>query len=201
MDDFNVDLTKLGRVENGDLIAMGNDSEYHAIFHTDKVPNFEGTDYTEVPHLRLQAPGNARSVYDQPVRMDSHPDRPSDPERFPRQWNEFQRGLSGAAIGTPLTQLDTVTPSDARRFELLGITTIEQLATVSDGNLTEIGMGALALREKARGHLKGELSNSALRDKMMKMEAIIEMLTRDHAGTLELTDVVATPKTKEKARG
>jgi hypothetical protein len=198
--EFNVDYAKLGPVENGDIISMGSDKEYNAVFHLAKVPNFEGTDYTECVHLRLQTPGNSKSVYDQPVRLESHPDRPSDPERFPRQWAEYHRGSRGDLIGTPITDLETITPSDARRFELLGITTIEQLASVSDGNLAEIGMGAMALREKAKAHLAGELSPSLMKAKLTKMEAVIEMLMAERSGVLELTDVVETPKAKEKAR-
>jgi hypothetical protein len=52
MSDFNVDFDKLktAKIENGDIIPMGSDSEYHAEFTMERVPNFMGTDFTEVPH-------------------------------------------------------------------------------------------------------------------------------------------------------
>jgi hypothetical protein len=75
MSDFNVDFDKLktAKIENGDIIPMGSDAEYHAEFTMEKVPNFMGTDFTEVPHLRLQAPGNTKAIYHQPVRLEGIP--------------------------------------------------------------------------------------------------------------------------------
>lgn len=193
MDSFNVDYGKIGRVENGDIIPMGSDSEFAAAFHLAKVPNFEGTDYTEVVHLRLQAPGDTKTVYDQPARMESHSTRPSDPERFPRQWADFQRGQSGDVAGTPIHGWAEMTGNDARRFELLGITTVEQLARVSDTNLAGIGMGALALRDKARAHLAGTSGESALLDRMTKMQDVIDMLLAERTDQ-PTTRKARTPK-------
>jgi hypothetical protein len=39
-----------------------------------------------------------------------------------------------------------------------------------------------------------------MKAKLTKMEAVIEMLMAERSGVLELTDVVETPKAKEKAR-
>lgn len=167
MSDFNVDFDKLSktRLENGDLIPMGSDAEYHAEFTMEKVPNFDGTDFKEIPHLRLQAPGNTRAIYHQPVREESYPGRPSDPERFPREWAAFQAGNS-LEQGLSIYNWDGVTAADARRFELQGIKTVQQLAHVSDVNLSGLGVGAMALREKARTFLSGDTAEVQLRQKI-----------------------------------
>lgn len=178
MSDFNVDFDELKKrkVENGDMIPLGKDAEYIAEFTMEKVPNFDGTDYEEVPHLKLQAPGNTRTVYHQPVRLDSAPGRPSDPERFPREWAAFQAGQS-TETGTSIYNWDGVTPGDARRFELAGIKTVEQLAHVADVHLAGLGMGALALRERARTHISGDSAETQLRQQLGAQEEQIGKLT------------------------
>lgn len=178
MSDFNVDfdMLKTRKIENGDIIPLGSDAEYHAEFTMEKVPNFDGTDFTEVPHLKLQAPGNTRTVYHQPVRLDSGPGHPSDPERFPREWAAFQAGQSHE-LGTSIYEWDGVTPSDARRFELNGIKTVEQLAHVSDANLLGLGVGALALREKARTFISGNSTETQLRQQLGEQNEQIGKLT------------------------
>jgi hypothetical protein len=180
MSDFNVDFDTLKKrkVENGDMIPLGSDAEYIAEFTLEKVPNFDGTDFEEVPHLKLQAPGNTRTVYHQPVRLDSAPGRPSDPERFPREWAAFQAGQS-LESGTSIYNWDGVTSGDARRFELAGIRTVEQLANVADVHLAGLGMGALALREQARKHVSGDSTETQLRQEIGKLTDIVNMLMEE----------------------
>jgi hypothetical protein len=178
MADFNVDWDKVSKakLDNGDMIPMGSDSEFHAEFTMEKVPNFEGTDFAEVPHLKLQAPGDTKAIYHQPVRLESYPGRPSDPERFPQQWAAFQAGQNHES-GTSIYTWEGVTPADARRFDLNGIKTVEQLAHVSDTNLAGLGMGALALREKARQFISGNSVETQLRQQLGDQEGQIAKLT------------------------
>jgi hypothetical protein len=197
MSDFNIDFSKLGALENGDMVPTGKDSEYSAEFHMAKVPNFEATDFAEVVHLKLQAPGNTKTVYDQPVRMESTPSRPSDPERFPRQWAAFQRGESGIK-GTLLAEWSEVTPSDARRMEILGIHTVEQLAQVADSNLDGLGMGGRIVRDRAKSFIEGRGGatprEAALAEQVDKLTDIVNALLA------ERTEPAAAPakaKTKE----
>jgi hypothetical protein len=202
MSDFNVDYDQLKKrkIENGDIIPMGSDAEYVAEFTLEKVPNFDGTDYTEVPHLKLQAPGNTRTVYHQPVRLDSAPGRPSDPERFPREWAAFHAGQTSES-GTSIYSWDGVAPSDARRFELAGIKTVEQLASVADVHLAGLGMGALALRERARSFLSGNTVETQLRAQIGKQDEQIAKLTDIVNGLLAEREPVKGRKSKENADG
>ena len=178
-DELNIDWTAAANAENGSMVAVGRDTEYTVTFYMGKVPNFEGTDYHEAPHMRLQAPGNQRTVYDQPVRLDSHPDRPSDPERFPVQWGAFRRGENVSGLGTPLDAWEGVTTGDVRRLDILGIHTVEQLALVADGHLDGLGFGGRLIREKARQFVSG----LAIRDP--EKERMKEQIDK-------LTDIVAS---------
>jgi len=199
-DDFNVDWDSLKKrqLENGDTIAMGSDREFAAEFTMEKVPNFDGTDFTEVPHLRLQAPGNTRCIYHQPVRMESSPNRPSDPERFPREWAAFQAG-QGVEDGTSIYNWTELTPNDARRFDLAGIKTVEQLAHVSDVNLSGLGVGAMAIRERARQYLSGSSEASLLRQQLGAQDEQIAKLTDIVNSLLQQQTAPATPRQKKEA--
>lgn len=178
MSDFNVDFAEISKrkIENGDIIPLGSDAEYAAEFTLEKVPNFDGTDYQEIPHLRLQAPGNTKAIYHQPVRMETYPGRPSDPERFPREWAAFQAGQN-SETGTSIHAWADLTPSDARRFELNGIKTVEQLACVSDMNLSGLGVGAMAIREAARKYISGDNTETQLRQQLGAQDEQIQKLT------------------------
>jgi hypothetical protein len=70
-----------------------------------------------------------------------------------------------------------VTAGDARRFELAGIKTVEQLANVADVHLAGLGMGALALRERARKHVSGDTVEVQLRQQLGAQEEQIGKLT------------------------
>lgn len=177
MSDWNVDLDTLSKhkIENGQMIPTGSDSELAVEFYKGRVEIKNGTDFEEVDFVRIQAPGS-KTVYDQPANMDSHPSRPSDPERFPSAWKAYQAGLAGHG-GTSIYEWEGVTPADARRFDLNGIRTVEQLARVSDVNLAGLGVGALALREKAREFCSGNSTETVLRQQLGEQAQQIEKLT------------------------
>jgi hypothetical protein len=185
---FNVDWNKVdGSVENGAPVALGGDNEYQAEFYLGKVPNFDMTDYTEVPHLRLRAPGSA-TVYDQPVRMESYPGRPSDPERFPLSWAAFQNGADFTGNGTPLTNIEGITEGDIRRLDINGVRTVEQLARVADTHLGNLGLGARMLRDQARAHMAGhrvDPEKKALQDQVGKLTDIVTALMERLGGSID----------------
>jgi hypothetical protein len=210
MSEWNVDFDKLAKqkLENGEMVATGSDMELIAEFTMEKVPNFDNTDFIEVPHLRLQAPGDKNKVYHQPAILESAPGRPSDPERFPQEWAAFEAGRSGNA-GTSLYDWPELSAADARRLDLAGVKTVEQLAHVSDNNLQGLGMGALALRDSARRHLTGNGVEQQLReqisaqsDQISKLTDIVNKLLEKSGAEPEPTAKAgASDETKAPSRG
>jgi hypothetical protein len=179
-DSFNVDWSQVSaRLANGTMVATGRDADYTAEFYMGKVPNFEMTDYTEVPHLRLQIPGS-KTVYDQPARLESRPDRPSDAERFPHAWLAFKNGQKNDGTGTPLDQIEGISENDIRRLEINGVNSVEQLASVADVHLDGLGFGGRVLRERARAFLIGRPSvdpeKAELKDQVGKLTDILSAL-------------------------
>jgi hypothetical protein len=144
------------------MANFGGDNGCNATFYRGKIPlEGEALDrakmagaplFTEDDFIRIQFPGNNSTVYDQPVTHMSAPLRPSDTERFPRQWAAYRAGQAMAG-GTPLADLSMLAAGDVRKFEGLNIFTLENLADVSDANLPNLGLGGREAREAARLHI------------------------------------------------
>lgn len=179
-DSFKIDWDKIDRMVGPDgTVATGQDTELSAEFYMGKMPNADLTDYTEVPHIRLQAPGS-KTVYDQPARLESHPNLPSDPERFPLAWQAFRAGCNYDGNGTPLTELEGISENDIRRLELNGIRTVQQLAKVADNHLDGLGFGGRILRDRARSYAAGKTvadpEKAEMRDQIGKLTDILGAL-------------------------
>jgi hypothetical protein len=113
----------------------------------------------------------------------------SDKQRFPKHFEAFTQRMEPPTEGVPLAEWAQISRSQAEELSFLHIKTVEQLATVKDGNMQNF-MGGYALREKAQKWLvlntaetvdreKEEMreTNAMLIDKLEKVEARLEALT------------------------
>ena len=187
MDNFTIDWNAVGNAKDGQSIfgSSKGDEEYDVQFYMGKMPNAAGTDYTEIPHVRLQAPGSS-IVYDQPVRD-------QDKERFPLAWAAFESGRSRGGNGTPLIDWDAdISEGDIRRLELAGVRSVEQLARVADGHLGGLGFGGRLLRDRARAYVMGQASTdpekAELKGQVDKLTQVLEALM-DKTG-ISLSDLL-----------
>jgi hypothetical protein len=74
--------------------------------------------------------------------------------RFPAAWAAYEAKRQGLADGTPLEMWAYLTPAQVANLKVSGVFSVEHLAAVSDGNLPNIGMGAMDLRDRARQFLQ-----------------------------------------------
>lgn len=74
----------------------------------------------------------------------------SDKVRWPNHWKAYQDGEQSKATGFPLEQWPQVDQAMIRELNHKHIYTVEQLASVSDTNLANIGLGARELVAKAK---------------------------------------------------
>ena len=200
--DFNVDWEKATKFTDGQIVPLGQDSEYIAKFYMGRVPNFDMTDFKEVPHLRLEIPGSKLVTYDQPVRMENYGDRPSDPERFPLQWRSFLNGKTQDGRGTPISEWPDLSEGDVRRLQANGVDTVEQLSEISDRNVDGLGFGTRLLREKARMFVMGHSTDpekDELRAQLQKQGTVLEAILARLGGdsVLELLQGNASPEAPE----
>jgi hypothetical protein len=73
--------------------------------------------------------------------------------RFPRNWEAYLRGQNVAHDGTPLESWPEMTPAKVLNLKGIGIFTVEELAAISDANVTKIPEGRKA-RESAIAYLQ-----------------------------------------------
>lgn len=98
-------------------------------------------------YVRIVVKGNDKSISIKPVTD-------QDKRRFPFAWQQFERGESQSAKGTPLSDLFDAESEIVPAYHAKNVFTLEDLAQVSDGNLQMLGSGARENRLKAREYLE-----------------------------------------------
>lgn len=150
-----MDFAQARIVEQGNQlhVSHGDDSRLYVEFtmeaiHQTARSEAEGRPiYKDVPHVRIHFPGDRTKQIFRPVKMEDDHRGPADPRRFPNQWKAFESQREQVQTGTPIEQWGPLTKSQAMEFKAAHIHTVEQLAGVSDSNLT--WLGARELRDKA----------------------------------------------------
>lgn len=153
------------------------DNRLYVEFYVDAVHNpyksaQEGRPiYDEVNFVKIQSPGDRLSSVVQKVN-DLHK------QRFPKQWAQFRNGQKQAVSGTPLEMWPQMTIGMVASLKAMNITTVEQLAELSDTNASHI-MGNHELRRKAKNFLEaaaGEAVNTKLEAELGKRDEEIALL-------------------------
>lgn len=118
-----------------------------------------------------------------PLSAATHPVDDRIKARFSEQYEKWKRDKSGAHIvGMPLSKWAMATPGMIKELEFLNVLSVEDLAAVSDGNVSNITEGR-ALREKAIAWLASAkdgaaamrfaAENQRLRDEMAELRELV----------------------------
>lgn len=89
-----------------------------------------------------------------------------DRRQHAQEYALFKQGDAEQVSGTPLKELPGVTKSQLEELVYVKVRTVEQLASISDGNLQQMGMGYRSLRDRAKDWLaaaQGHAPTAALR--------------------------------------
>jgi hypothetical protein len=100
-------------------------------------------------------------------------------EAYPRHYEAFLAGRVLSNEGTPIEQAPFLTASQRAELKAVKITTVEALASVTDGNVAKLGMGGRAMREQARAYIDAASSSAgvtALAAENADMKAQLERL-------------------------
>jgi hypothetical protein len=103
-------------------------------------------------YVRIVVKGNDKNIVIRPVTD-------QDKRRFPFAWQQFERGESQSAKGTPLSDLFDSDSEIVPHYHAMNVFTLEDLSQVSDGNLQALGAGARENRLKAKEYL-GKVKDS-----------------------------------------
>lgn len=174
-----------------------DDKKLHVMFHMHPWLNKEKSAaegrpiYDDREYISIMVPGDATSIVDRPI-MDS------DKERFPQKYSAFKnRQSQEAAGGTPLSAVSFLQPAQIRELQHFNCYTVEQLATIPDGNVSKFqgiqGLKRLAIAflEQAKGNapitkMQKELESrdseiAALKEAMAQLQASIANLSNKAA--------------------
>jgi len=108
--------------------------------------------YEDVQMIEIRIPGDPLNIIKTAVREDHK-------QRFPKHWAYFEQtqGKENLEIGTPLSQWPALQPSNVEMLRAMKFSTVEQIASASDEQITRLGMGGgmapFVLRDKAQRYL------------------------------------------------
>lgn len=131
----------------------------------------------ECPFIRIAIPGNDKTRIERPADG-------RDVKRFPRQWMHYQMmtGKIANAENVPGWQLEDwsdLGEEQVRNLKFLRFYTVEQLAGANDVQIQGIGMGGLALRERAKKALaekNAKVVNDAVAERDKEISALKEQM-------------------------
>ena len=118
--------------------------------------------FEDIPHIHIVTPGGKSDIL-RPVAMERVADRPSDPERFPKQWQAFQNQQEQVQSGTPLEQWPPLQKAQVLAFKGARIFTVEQLSALPDTGFASIPvMDVRKYRDMATKFLENAKDGSAI---------------------------------------
>ncbi len=137
----------------------------------------------DVEYVSIRIPGE--------IDIQRHPVTDIDRERFPQAYAAYKASQPQEAVsGTPLSKWPgSPSLSRVREAAALGIHTVEQLAVVSDANIGRLGVGWIAIRQKARDYLAAakdsavlfelRAENEALKVRLSSLEQVLQTQAKD----------------------
>src|SRR4051812_11221582 len=116
-----------GTNENNLRVTYGDDKGLLVEFSDDAIYQQAESDkhgraiYKTVPFISIIFPGDK-------TKRRYHPARPEDKIRFPIQWAAYEKGQVAIADGTPITEWNYLSKSQALELKHMGFWTVELLA-------------------------------------------------------------------------
>lgn len=121
--------------------------------------------FDDVPMIKIITPGS------RDVMVNVVNDRYK--QRFPRQWEAFEKNAEQLVDGTPLEEVPFLTVGQIAELKAVNCLTLEHLASMSDQLASKL-MGMHSLRQKAKQYLEAAESHAPL----ARLQA--ELDKRDH---------------------
>lgn len=158
--------------------ARKGDSQLHVQFYKHAELNaFKSREagrkiFEDHVYIRIMAPANRLNIIET---------RATDEYklRFAAQYSRFLQGLDQLAIGTPVSELPTITAAQALELRALKVDTIEQLAHVADTTVQILGTGGQELKQRAIRYLDQTADKSKQGEEIRSLQAqLAEALNR-----------------------
>lgn len=129
--------------------------------------------YDEVEMVSIMAPGNQKTEFTahaNRMHYDSNVGRQwTYAERFPEAYDAFKRGIENQMHGTPISEAPFLTVGQKAEMRASKISTVEQLAAMSDRDIRSKGMGFRAHVDAAKAYLDTTTGSAALSGEMAEL--------------------------------
>lgn len=111
--------------------------------------------FVTLPAIEHKAAGLAGDVSFALIKEEADPDNAEYwIRRFPSAWAAYKGSEAEVPQGTPLDEFDELPAHKIAEFKLHGMTSVEQLAALTDANIAAIGAGARKWKQSADKFLK-----------------------------------------------
>lgn len=173
---------------NSYAVSHGDDSGIIAEFEKQAIYNEHQSTvqgravYDDLDFIIMHFPGDKTKVVSRRVKTLGDNQGPADPERFPRQWVQFQAQQEQVQDGTPISQWPPLKKSEVLELKAMHIHTVESLASLPDTALT--WLGSRELREKAKAWLDSAKGGAETTRLLAENEALrndVDVLKRNFA--------------------
>lgn len=145
MFDHTVDMTK---DTARPFFYEGSDVDPIATKNNGGVPVF-----MPIVKVRIKIPGS-RDEVDRPVE-------PADKQRWPRQWEQFEKGLKQQLDGIPLSEFATATEAERQTLAQIDCQTVEQVAGLNDDIASRLRLRSLKLKAEKFLQIRREIGQTA----------------------------------------
>jgi hypothetical protein len=124
--------------------------------------------FDQIPFVTIISPGDNKNVPDTKV-LEEHR------QRWPKQWEAFEKGLEQPINGTPINQWPILNNAQVAELKALNIYTIEDVASLSDGGTQQV-TGLMTLKQQAQAHLATSKDDGVIYEALDKVEKLTEQM-------------------------
>lgn len=150
--------------------------------------------FEPVLYIRIVIRGSDKNIVHRPAK-------PEDKARFPYSWQEFNRGEKAKERGLAI-QLLGLDISIIRHLAAKNVFTVEDMAAVSDNNLSNLGLGARELRKRAQDFLDARRESPVAVARVNEQQAMIDSQAEQLAKAMALIEKLSEQVNKApKKRG
>jgi hypothetical protein len=148
--------------------------------------------FVDVDHVEIIVAGQDKQKFIGPVNEQIQ-------ARFPEEYEQFMRGQQEVRVGTPIEQWPQLTPSQVLMLKQLNIYSVEDVASLSDENVRNVGPGGYKLRDDAVRFLK----TATIAVEAGKMEELqkqmAELAAANKAQAARIAELENKPEKKKQA--
>lgn len=149
--------------------------------------------FVDVDHVEIVVAGQDKQKFVGPVNEQIE-------ARFPEEHALFLKGKDEVRVGTPIEQWPQLTPSQVLMLKQINIYSVEDVASLSDENVKNVGPGGYKMRDDAAKFLKSaQVAVDASKiDEMFKVMA--ELKAANEAQAARIAELEAKPEKPEKKK-